>query len=152
MVVWTTLQDKDGNDVTALATVRTTTNGVVVQSTGEAALQVNKDVPNHTLFRVFIDGHQINFEGNATRAVTYYAELPMEKRWELTKRPVLTRNSGGRRVYMLWMEFHANNGVNVGMTKLQLSIPLVTGNSTKAQRFGEALTYADQVRREECHP
>ncbi|CAB9497203.1 hypothetical protein SEMRO_16_G011560.1 [Seminavis robusta] len=152
--MWFYVADLQDNAVVANATVYGCIDGQYRTTVGEATLLMQMD-PHATgfksAFRVTVDGMELNPLDNTETGHSFrrHYELPMDNDWELVIQPSKSNNNGGRKVLLIRINFTPNKERNEGLSFVQLTIPIVKGNSKNARRWSDAVVYADQVRREE---
>lgn len=154
MTLWrnvSTLTTDRTRQVVAYATSTFVADGIGRMVCGQATLMSKTEDDGTKKFRLLMDGREMDpRNGDLGGNVVFLYEFPMDQPWNYRLEPTVTYNFGGPRgcrSYCVKVTFLHNDIQRVGLQSVQLMIPLISGNSQNAIRFGESVVYADQVRR-----
>jgi hypothetical protein len=138
--MWTTVTGFNGQEsvqVVAASTILLAfDNNTLREVSGQVSLQRFGD--ESSSFRILFEG-----EERGGCAVTDSVLLPTVVGWTITTKLLRTEHGGGRRNFMIQLNFPASPERG-RLYQVQLLMPVVSGNARRSKMFHEALVFADQ--------
>lgn len=103
-------------------------------------------LPQSRHFRLFVEGVERSDGGNMEKR-REALRLPIDRDWNIETRPLVSANAG--KALLIRISFEDKDGGNNAQDDfkwVQLTMPLVSGNSRKAQAMIESIIFANTQR------